>query len=175
MQEKDLFDILFYLAAPLMLLASTYILITKFFDRDYRLQLFELKRNSQQHIIPLRLQAYERIVLFLERIQINNLVLRVREDDMNVKQFQLALLQTIRAELDHNITQQIYIAGTTWNQIKITKEETIRIINFTADTLSPNAPATDLAKALFEYIINNDFISTQLAIDTVKNEARQLF
>ena len=175
MQEKDLFDILFYLAAPLMLLASTYILITKFFDRDYRLQLFELKRNSQQHIIPLRLQAYERIVLFLERIQINNLVLRVREDDMNVKQFQLALLQTIRAELDHNITQQIYIAATTWNQIKTTKEETIRIINFTADTLSPNAPATDLAKALFEYIINNDFISTQLAIDAVKNEARQLF
>src|SRR6187399_253325 len=119
MQEKDLFDILFYLAAPVMVLATSYFLITKFFDRDYRMQLFELKRAAQQHIIPLRLQAYERIILFLERLQLNNLILRVREDDMNVKQFQLALLQTVRAEMDHNLTQQVYVATATWNMIKI--------------------------------------------------------
>ncbi|MEO8147632.1 MAG: hypothetical protein ABI723_08350 [Bacteroidia bacterium] len=175
MQEKDFFDILFYLAAPVLVLATSYFLITKFFDRDYRMQLFELKRAAQQYIIPLRLQAYERIILFLERLQLNNLIMRVREDEMNVRQFQLALIQTVRAEMDHNLTQQIYLSSSTWNMIKTTREETVRIINFTADTLSPNAPATDLAKALFEYIINNDFISTQHAIDAVKDEARQMF
>lgn len=175
MAEKDFFDILFYLAAPILVLATTYFVISKFFDREYRIQLFDLRKSSQQYTIPLRLQAYERIILLLERMQLNNLIMRVREDDMNVRQFQSALVQTIRAETDHNLTQQLYLSSQAWAMVKTGREETIRIINFVSDTLNPDANGAELARSLFEYIINNDFITIQHSIDAIKEEARQMF
>lgn len=173
--QKDLFDILFYLAAPALVLATAYFLITKFFEREQRLQLFELKRSVQQNTLPLRLQAYERVLLYLERIMLNNLVARVNDSDMNVRQLQMSMIHTIRDEYDHNITQQLYMSSASWLLVKKTKEETITIIINTAETLDPNLPSANLAKALFEYIINNDFIGTQEAMDIIKDEARQLF
>lgn len=173
--QKDLFDILFYLAAPALVLATAYFLITKFFEREHRLQLFELKRSIQQNTLPLRIQAYERVILYLERIMINNLVNRVNDTEMNVRQLQLSMIHTIRDEYDHNITQQLYMSSPSWMLVKKTKEETIAIIINTAHNIDPNLPSANLAKALFEYIINNDFIGTQEAIDNLKEEARQLF
>jgi hypothetical protein len=175
MIDKSLFDILFYLVSPCLVLATTYIMLQKFFEREQRMQLFELKRNAQQHTLPLRLQAYERMVLYIERMMFNNLIGRVNHADLTVGQLRLSLINNLRDEYEHNVAQQLYMSSEVWILIKQTKEETIRIIISVAEHLDVNAPSAQLAKGLFEYIINNDYIKHQQTLDAIKTEARHIF
>lgn len=175
MEEKDFLNLVYYLAAPLILLGAVYMLIQKFLDREYRLKLMDMKRLMQRETLPLRLQAFERLILFLERISPNNMLQRVVEPDMTVRQFQMELINSIRSEFEHNVTQQIYVSPQSWMMIRGAKEEMIRIINLSADSMNPNAPAMDLSKAIFETMIRNEDFPTQKAIDFIKQETALLF
>ena len=175
MEEKDFLDLVYYLAAPLILLGAVYMLIQKFLDREYRLKLMDMKRLMQRETLPLRLQAFERLILFLERISPNNMLQRVVEPDMTARQFQIELINSIRSEFEHNVTQQIYVSPQSWMMIRGAKEEMIRIINLSADSMNPNAPAMDLSKAIFETMIRNEDFPTQKAIDFIKQETALLF
>ena len=175
MENKDFLNLLFYLAAPLILLGGVYMLIQKFLDREYQLKLMELKRIMQKETLPLRLQAFERIVLFLERIAPNSILQRVIEPSMNVRQLQMELISNIRTEFEHNITQQIYISPQSWIMVRNAKEEMIRLINISADSMNPMAPAMDLSKAIFENIVKSEDIPTQRAIDFIKQEINLLY
>ena len=175
MEEKDFLNLVYYLAAPLILLGAVYMLIQKFLDREYRLKLMDMKRLMQRETLPLRLQAFERLILFLERISPNNMLQRVVEPDMTARQFQIELINSIRSEFEHNVTQQIYVSPQSWMMIRGAKEEMIRIINLSADSMNPNAPAMDLSKAIFETMIRNEDFPTQKAIDFIKQETALLF
>ncbi|HQV00409.1 MAG: hypothetical protein JNK61_12370 [Bacteroidia bacterium] len=175
MIDKSLFDILFYLVSPCLVMATTYIMLQKFFEREQRMQLFELKKNTQQHTLPLRLQAYERMVLYVERMMFNNLINRLNQSDFTVRQLQFSMINNLRDEYEHNVAQQLYMSSEIWMLIKQTKEETIRIIISIAENIDAEAPSAQLAKGLFEYIINNDYIKHQQTLDALKAEARQIF
>ena len=100
---------------------------------------------------------------------------RVVEPDMTARQFQIELINSIRSEFEHNVTQQIYVSPQSWMMIRGAKEEMIRIINLSADSMNPNAPAMDLSKAIFETMIRNEDFPTQKAIDFIKQETALLF
>ena len=92
---------------------------------------FLLHKDSQKNTLPIRLQAYERMALFLERISIPNLVVRVSPVSSNKNDYEKLLIKTIENEFDHNLSQQIYMTDECWNIIKAAKSATIQMIRKT--------------------------------------------
>lgn len=129
----------------------------------------------QKELLPLRLQAYERLALFLERISPNVMVLNQHEPGMNVAEFQQRLLDAVRTEFEHNVSQQIYVSDAAWNITRRAKEEVARLINTSAAALDAEAPSYQLSKRMFDTMLENEDFPTHRALMTVKAEVAQLF
>lgn len=168
-------DFLFYLAPSLLVLATAWFFLRKFFDREYRLKLVETKLSTQKDLLPLRLQAYERLTLLLERISPNVLLISQHRHGMTVLEFQQELVDTVRAEFEHNFSQQIYVSSAIWTVVRNAKEDVVRIINGAASTLDPEAPSYQLSKKVFDSMLENEDFPTQRALNYLKNEVSQLF
>jgi hypothetical protein len=102
---------------------------------------------------PLQLQAYERLVMLAERIAIPNLISRLNQPGMNVREMQLLLLETIKQECEYNATQQIYVSPVAWEAIRNLKDQNMLIINQVAAALAPDAPGNDLNRMLLDFIM----------------------
>ncbi|WP_276392329.1 hypothetical protein [Eudoraea chungangensis] len=100
---------------------------------------FLLHKDSQKNTLPIRLQAYERMALFLERIAIPSLVVRVAPKSTNKNDYEQLLTRTIEKEFDHNLSQQIYMTDECWNIIKAAKNATIQSIRKAGMSESDNA------------------------------------
>ena len=131
--------------------------------------------GNRQIVLPLRLQAYERLVLLLERISPSQAITRVLQPGMNALQFQMLLTQNIREEFEHNMVQQIYVSPQSWTLIKSAKEEVIRLINTISAETDSKATASDLAMVLIERSVEWDKNPIQEAINHLKQEASELF
>ncbi|WP_445736661.1 DUF7935 family protein [Mariniflexile sp.] len=109
---------------------------------------FLLKKDIQVNALPTRLQAYERMTLFLERITPSNILIRVAPLSSNKEDYEALLIQNIEQEFEHNLTQQIYISDKCWNIINAAKNATIQLIR-KASLLEK----TDTANKLREVIL----------------------
>ena len=98
-------------------------------------QALEATKASRTIVMPLRLQAYERMALFLERIDPNQLVLRIHAPGLTVAEEQNLLMTAIRSEYEHNISQQIYISNETWKGITDAMDDVITIITSVAEQM----------------------------------------
>ena len=132
-------------------------------------------KEDQKVILPLRLQAYERFVLFLERIHPSNLVLRLNSPDITALQLQSLLVRTIREEFEYNLSQQLYISANSWELIKNAKEETIAMINQASAKVGEQAHSSDLVKEIFDISISKGKLPLDLAIEAIKKELQRLF
>lgn len=168
-------EILKIILPALVVFAAAYLIIKAFMDNEQRKRTADLNAGTQKLITPIRLQAYERIILFLERITPDQLVLRTFEPSYSVEAFQHALVQTIRAEYEHNLSQQIYMNAKTWSTIKITKENMVKIVNQAAAKLRKDAPAVELSKTILETVMQLDKEPTATALDLVKAEVATIF
>ncbi len=99
-------------------------------------------------LLPVQLGAYERLILFLERIQPQVIMKRNYESGLDLKQFQLRLLQNIREEFEHNLAQQLYVSEGAWQLIKTAREELVQQINLLAASVEDGKDATALASSL---------------------------
>jgi hypothetical protein len=142
---------------------------------DQKRRDFEIMVKNKNVITPIQLQAYERLTLFLERISPDALVMRLNKENMTSQQLQNEILKTIRAEFDHNLSQQVYISSKAWEMIKHAKERTIKLINTTATAVKPDTPAIHLSKAVLEKVAEQDEIATRTAIEYLKKEVRNYF
>jgi hypothetical protein len=131
--------------------------------------------EEQKIILPLRLQAYERIILYLERITPNNLILRMNKPGMNAGEFQSLLVKTIREEFEYNLSQQLYISSRAWELVKNAKEETINMINQASSKISSTDTSADLARVLFEQFLGKEKLPVDQALDEVKMEIQKSF
>ena len=100
---------------------------------------FLLQKDSQKNTLPIRLQAYERMALFLERISMPNLVVRVAPKTPDKTSYENLLIRTIETEFEHNLSQQIYMTDECWNVIKAAKNATIQSIRKSAMSESESA------------------------------------
>lgn len=129
---------------------------------------------QQQAALPLRLQAYERLVLLAERIALPNLISRVGAQDLNAREMQLLLTQTIRQEWEHNISQQIYVSKEAWEAVNNLKEQNMLIINQVASFLPEDATGTQLNKSLLDVLIENPKASLHTIVsEALSYEAKQ--
>jgi hypothetical protein len=163
-------DILLVTLPSLMVLLSAWIVLRKSIenDRDRRRQ--EIILQNARTITPIRLQAYERLTLFLERISIESLVMRVYKQGMDSRQLHTELLSTIRSEYDHNLSQQIYVSPQTWEVLKTARSNTIKLINTGVEKIPPTASGSDLSRYLLESVMELDREPTQVAIEMIKKE-----
>jgi hypothetical protein len=133
---------------------------------------FLLRRENQNSALPLRLQAYERMTLFLERISMGKILLRIKPSNLDKEEYGRLLAQTIDQEFEHNLAQQIYMSAECWNVIKTAKNATIGIIRKTG--LRDNI---DSAEKLREVILTNlmdQAAPTDAALEFVKKEVRNI-
>ena len=147
----------------------------RFQSKEIDMKRMELALNNRKIITPLRLQAYERVIILLERITPNSIIVRLQTPNMTAVQLQKELLELIRAEFEHNISQQIYLSSESWEQVKIAKELTIQLINRAANKCESNANAMELSKEIFDLLIEKDKAPTHEAIELLKREVQTLF
>ncbi len=172
---KGIIDFLVYLAPSLLVFITAYTLIKKFLEREQNLKIIETKISLQKDLIPLRLQAYERLAMYLERISPNVMLVNNYMPGASVQEFQSQLIEVVRTEFEHNFSQQIYVSAAIWTVIRNAKEDIARLINISASMLDPNAPSHELSKNMFDLMLEKDDFPTQRALTILKAEVAQLF
>jgi len=166
--------ILMVLVGALMF-ATAYYLLKLFFDNERNKRTWEFKAEHMKVTVPLRLQAYERMILFLERMSPNSLIVRLQTPQMTARQLQMDMLSLIRAEFEHNLAQQLYISKPAWDVIVNAKENVIKIINLSAEEVDANAPYMELSQKIMAHWLLLNPTPIRTAIDFLKDEAIQLF
>lgn len=154
-----------------------YMLAKRYFDQQQKLQLLQAKlderRETLKVVTPIRLQAYERMALFLERIAPNSLVLRCYQPGMDLKLLQGVMTKNIRDEWEHNLSQQVYLSEDTWIHIREAKEEMINLVNASAVTLTDTTDPTRLAANIFASAAQRSPVDE--ALEVLHKELRELY
>ncbi len=169
------FEVIQYSLPALLVLLTALLLIKNFLKDSESQRKAELMMKGHEITLPLRLQAYERIVLFLERISIDSLLMRNNQPGMNSRQLHSELLSAIRNEYEHNLSQQVYMSAQAWEMVKNARAQMIKVINTAAEKVNPALPAIELNKQILENIGEYSKSPTQTAIDFIKTEIQTLF
>lgn len=168
-------EILKYTLPALVVFATAYFLLKLFLEKESVKNAQVLKLDIQKHTLPVRMQAYERLVLLLERIEPAGLLMRTTTPGTSASQLQSALLQAIRSEFEHNLSQQLYVSVKAWELVRNAREETIKRINTAAMSLTPEASSADLASLILINDIDASKSASKNALDHLKAEASSIF
>lgn len=156
-----------------LIVATIFVVAKLSMDYSVKRQSLDNGKTVKGIVLPLRLQAYERMALFLERIEPNQLVMRIHSQGLSVAQEQNLLLTAIRSEFEHNLSQQIYISTPVWNQVSGAKDDIIDIINAVAANFEPNADSLAFAEALLAAAAEKPVVYK--AMSALKAEVQRLF
>ena len=154
-----------------------YRITKRYFDNQQKMQMLQMRvdehREAVKLVTPIRLQAYERMALFLERISPESLVLRCYQPGMDTKLLQGVMTKTIRDEWEHNLSQQVYISSEAWNRIRQAKDEMVGVINSAAITIPDDADPARLASTIFATVAVGSNPAAP-ALEFLKQEMRDL-
>ncbi len=168
-----LLELLKFTIPGLIVFLTTYFVLKQVLESQYKRKELELRRAEKKSFTPNKINAYERLTLFLERIHLADMVLRVHQKGMNGRNFQQELIKTVRTEYQHNLTQQLYVSNTSWHLIKTAKEETIKMINVASAKMPKEATGVDLSNMIFKLLSNIEQNPVDLAKDYLKKELRK--
>ena len=172
----DIFlEILKILIPGAIVFATVYFMLKQYFEAEHKKRTLELRRVGAGDSAPLKMQAYERLILFLERISPDQLAMRTQKPQMSARAHHAEMLRIVRQEYDHNVTQQLYISSSAWRIVKQVKEEVIRIINVAASKNGEDAKAIDLTKTILGIVAQIDNVPTEVAKEALKKEFRSQF
>lgn len=128
MTSETIITLFLSLIPSIIIAAMSYTFFKNHVDNENRQRQFLLQKDLQKQSLPLRLQAYERMALFLERISPNKLIVRVQPTSSNKEDYENLLVASIEQEYEHNLAQQIYISDKCWDIINAAKNTTIQLI-----------------------------------------------
>lgn len=170
-----IWDLLKITLPALIVFLTAYFLFRDMLENGQKQREFEFRVNNSKQVTPVRLQAYERLALLLERISPQSLLIRVSPHDLTSSEFHQHLLSHIRQEFEHNLSQQIYCSPMLWETIRGAKENLIGIINKSAEEIDGEAPALLLSKRIIENYIDEENQVILLAMNELKKEIGKLF
>ena len=142
---------------------------TKTEERKIKLTMLQENKKSS---LPVSLQAYERMTLYLERINPSKLLIRIPSINNDKNAYAISLINTIEQEFEHNLTQQIYISEKCWSIIIASKNTTIQLIKKTSEEISITN-AQELREAILKKMVNGNAPSNT-ALAFIKDEVRNL-
>ncbi len=166
----EILEILKYTIPALIVFLTAYLTLQQSLKKEKERGKFEIVLQNQKIALPIRLQAYERLTLFLERITPDSLIIRTNQPGMTSAQLHHDMLKTIRAEYEHNLSQQIYVSHEAWELVKNARAGVIKLINSSADKIKPTEPAIKLSNLIFERIMEVEKHPTQIAVSYLKEE-----
>lgn len=155
----------------LLTFLAAYFVLKTYMENQQKLEQLKMQREQQKSSLPLRLQAYERLSLFCERISLPSLLLRVRKQGMSSGELRIALLLAVQQEYEHNITQQVYVSTQLWEIIKVTRDEAVNAISIIAEKAGSKSDATELAGMLLAYVNQQEVMAVEKALIAIKKEA----
>ncbi|MBI5011137.1 MAG: hypothetical protein HZB98_16110 [Bacteroidia bacterium] len=167
-------DILKITIPALLVMLTAWMVMRNMIKNDQEKRRQESILQNSRTVTPIRLQAYERIVLFLERISLESLIVRVSNADMSAGQLHTAMLNAIRSEFEHNLSQQIYMSPQAWEVVRNARSNMIKIINSEVEKMPANSTGMALSKQLLERIMELEKEPTRAAIDYLKGEISRM-
>ena len=168
-------DILKLTLPGLLVGATAYLLLKALLDERQRIDHALLRNDAQKVTLPLRLSAYERLMLLCDRADVVNTMLRVRMPGMKVRELRGVLLMAINQEFEHNVSQQLYVSDTLWQIIRMAKNNTLALVTMVGQDLDPDADSELLANLLLKTVEEQSITPLQTAIMAVRTEAGKLF
>jgi len=173
--QKVITDVVILFLGLFSALIAIYFIINKDLQQFFDLRKLEQLNQNKKELLPLRLQAYERLILFIDRINPTNLLLRLHQQGITVSVLQSVAVQEIRTEYQHNITQQLYVGSETWTVVRKLKEDTIAMINNAVQGLPPDANGVDLSKLILQHMASISDNPYDLTMELVKKDIQALF
>ncbi len=163
-------EILKYVLPALVVLLAAYLLLKRMLDAQLQMRAMKYKQQTTESTMSLKMQAYERIALFCERVSLPQLLFRIRGEGLSAEQHRASLLMAIQQEYEHNFSQQIYVSPSLWKIVETTKEKMVELVN----VIGADAPAgTDGGQRRRHYLTQYEqrgVDPTRLALEAVKKE-----
>lgn len=154
-------DLIRYTIPALVVFATVYYMLKYHYTNLYRIESAKLRKQSAETTLNLRLQAYERLAMFCERISPENLIIRLKTQAMDSGQLKNVMILAVKQEFDHNLTQQIYISEKLWEIIVLCKNQIIEIISATSD-IDAQGNSNQFSNNLFNNLEKTNPIGTTL-------------
>lgn len=171
---NEIIQSLQYILPSLVVFASSFFITRGFLKKEEKREKYKAILGNQKEISKIRLQAYERLCIFLERINPESLIIRSNTGQFSNSQMQQILLKAIREEWEHNLSQQLYVSEKTWLLTKNSKENIVKLINTVAIQLKPNNYAMELCTKLLEAHQEETPAPTKKALDNMRDEIQSI-
>ncbi|RQO30935.1 hypothetical protein DBR32_09495 [Taibaiella sp. KBW10] len=172
---EQILELLKYTVPALVVLIAATVIVNKFLVGEYKRKQLAVFQDGQETTLRLRLQAYERLAMFIERAHPRELVPRIYVSGMTVRDLQTLSVASIKTEFEHNLSQQIYVSAQVWNTIISVKEQEIAMINQIAQDMNPDADAKELNARIINFIMTReDATPTEIALEVINNEAKKV-
>jgi len=168
-------DILKIVLPAFIVFLTAYLLIDKLLRNEEKRRNFELRKLNSSTITPIRLRAYERLILVLERTTPSTLIVSVAKPQMTNLELHTELLSNIRQEFSHNASQQIYVSNEIWAGIRGAQESLLRLVNSCASKCNPAHSASELAELIIQVYGASEQTPSEVAIELLKKEVRLFF
>lgn len=173
--QQILIDVVILFAGVFAALMAVYYILKGDIQRFFNLKTIELNKETRAHILPLRLQAHERLIIFVDRINPANLLVRLHQQGIDLATLQAGVLSEVRAEYQHNITQQLYVDPVTWGVVRKLKDDTIGMINNAVQGLPAGSNGIELSKAILQHMATIDENPYDLTLELIKKDIARLF
>jgi hypothetical protein len=171
----ELIESLKYIFPAIIVMLTAYWLLKQFFEQERIKLAARQKEITAENILKMRLQAYERVVLFLERIRPRNLLLRSDFSQIDAVALQGLLIENIRIEYEHNLVQQLYISADAWDKLNLARGWVVNLLKETAAKMAETSTANDFAIRIIELEMTTASNPVDDAISFLKNETGKLF
>ena len=168
-------EILKYTIPALVVLIGTSVIVKRFLVTETERKRMAIFQEGMGKTMMLRLQAYERLSIFVERIHPRSLISRLYQPNLSAQEFHYILIQNIQQEFEHNLSQQIYVSNEVWKTVSTVKEQELAMINKVGGSVNPSAPARDLTNKIMEYLQNSETtMPVEIALEVINNEAKMI-
>jgi hypothetical protein len=172
---QTILEILKYTIPAIVMLIATYIIIEKFLTNDIERKRYAIFQENMKTTIPMRLQAYERLSIYCERINPGYLSSQMYNPAVSITDMQLAMIQNIRTEFEYNLSQQIYVSPEVWQTVVNATEQEIAMINGVVARIGDKATTKQFVSTINEFLVeSNDDTPSKIALQSINAEAKRV-
>jgi hypothetical protein len=159
------------LVSSAAVVVAVWLMFRLYFRHQTQMYVMEGRRSKESLTLPLRLQAYERLILLFTRIDIPDLVLRLKAPGSSTGALKAALLLAIQQEFEHNLTQQLYVSESLWQVLQQARMQTMDLVMAAADGLPETSDGEAYARQLIDLALSREALPAQIAIRAIKTES----
>lgn len=175
MSIENFFPFLYILIPGVLIIVIASRLFKMHTQNSVQMLRVEILKQNNQSLSQLRLQAYERLSLLLERTSIPQLIHNFGGNVQTASEFKALSIKLIQEEFNYNLSQQIYVSEETWNAIKLIKEQTLVILQNTERELGPQAPVAQFCMKLISTLQETGDIPHEKGLKMIKGEIQVIF